>query len=62
MAKILISRSGAIKKRQIEIDVFNFISLRRGVKERKNRSKYKKLRISLNTVNTCICEMRVCCS
>ena len=36
-------RSLAIKKRQIEVDVFNFISLRRGVKERKARSKYKEL-------------------
>ena len=43
MAKNLIPRSLAIKKRQIEVDVFNFISLRRGVKERKARSKYKEL-------------------
>jgi DNA helicase-4 len=43
MAKKLIPRSLAIKKRQIEVDVFNFISLRRGVKERKARSKYKEL-------------------
>jgi len=43
MAKNLIPRSIAIKKRQIEVDVFNFISLRRGVKERKARSKYKEL-------------------
>ena len=43
MVKNLFSRSLAIKKRQIEADVFNFISLRRGVKERKARSKYKEL-------------------
>ena len=43
MAKNLFPRSLAIKKRQIEVDVFNFISLRRGVKERKARSKYKEL-------------------
>lgn len=43
MAKNLIPRSLAIQKRQIEADVFNFISLRRGVKERKARSKYKEL-------------------
>lgn len=43
MRKGLISRSIAIKKRQIEVDVFNFISLRRGVKERKARRKYKEL-------------------
>jgi len=43
MAKGSITRSFAIKKRQIEADVFNFISLRRGVKERKARSKYKEL-------------------
>lgn len=43
MAKSNISRSITIKKRKIEVDVFNFISLRRGVKERKARSKYKEL-------------------
>ena len=43
MARKLTPRSIAIKKRQIEVDVFNFISLRRGVKERKARSKYKEL-------------------
>lgn len=43
MAKDFKTRSFAIKKRQIEADVFNFISLRRGVKERKARSKYKEL-------------------
>jgi DNA helicase-4 len=43
MAKTFSSRSFAIKKRQIETDVFNFISLRRGVKERKARAKYKEL-------------------
>ncbi len=43
MVKAFNSRSFAIKKRQIEADVFNFISLRRGVKERRARAKYKKL-------------------
>ena len=43
MARKLTPRSIAIKKRQIEVDVFNFISLRRGVKERKARSRYKEL-------------------
>ena len=43
MAKGNISRTITIKKRKIEVDVFNFISLRRGVKERKARSKYKEL-------------------
>ena len=43
MARKLTPRSIAIKKRQIEVEVFNFISLRRGVKERKARSKYKEL-------------------
>jgi DNA helicase-4 len=43
MAKNLIPRSIAIRKRQIEVEVFNFISLRRGVKERKARTKYKQL-------------------
>ena len=43
MARNLLPRSIAIKKRQIEVDVFNFISLRRGVKELKARSKYKEL-------------------
>ncbi len=43
MARKLTPRSIAIKKRQIEVDVFNFISLRRGAKERKARSKYKEL-------------------
>ena len=43
MAKTFNSRSFAIKRRQIETDVFNFISLRRGVKERKARAKYKEL-------------------
>ena len=43
MAKSLTPRSLAIKRRQIKVDVFNFISLRRGVKERNARSKYKEL-------------------
>ena len=43
MVKAFNSRSFAIKKRQIEADVFNFISLRRGVKERRARAKYKEL-------------------
>jgi len=43
MAKRLTTRTVAIKKRQIQVDVFNFISLRRGVKERKARSKFKEL-------------------
>lgn len=43
MSRNLIPRSLAIKKRQLEVDVFNFISLRRGVKEIKARSKYKEL-------------------
>jgi len=43
MPKSIIPRSLAIKKRQIEVEVFNFISLRRGAKERKARTKYKQL-------------------
>jgi len=43
MAKGLKPRSFAIKKRQIEAEVFNFISLRRGAKERNARKKYKEL-------------------
>lgn len=43
MPKRALRRSIAIKKRQIEVDIFNFISLRRGVKERKARRKYKEL-------------------
>ena len=43
MTKKFTPRSFAIKKRQIEVDVYNFVSLRRGAKERKARSKYKEL-------------------
>lgn len=38
-----ITRTIAIKKRALSVEVFNFISLRRGVKERHARSKYKEL-------------------
>lgn len=43
MAQNKLSRSLVIKKRAIEVEVFNFISLRRGAKERKARTKYKEL-------------------
>lgn len=43
MGKRFKPRSFAIKRRQIEIGVFNFISVRRGVKERKARSRHKEL-------------------